>query len=70
MYPLRSLNVPLGVHELQFGNSCSRELENDLAYASNLSSCDLLSIYMNARSIDKKETNTDDRDEERERETI
>ena len=30
------------------------EEENYLAYASNLSSCDLLSIYVYARSIEKK----------------
>ena len=38
-----------------------RELENDLTYASNLSSCDLMPIYMCARSIateERQETTT------------
>ena len=47
---------------IPFGSSKSAltgELENDLTYTSNLSLCDLLSIYMYARSIEretKKET--------------
>ena len=32
------------------------ELENNLAYTSNLSSCDLVSTYMYARSIKKEKT--------------
>ena len=39
------------------------KLENDLAYASNLSSCDLLSIYMCARSIKGDDEKEDDEKE-------
>ena len=53
---------------IPFGSSKSAlpgELENDLAYTSNLSSCDLLSIYMYPRSIKKRRTKETKRDEER-----
>ena len=47
------------------------KLENDLAYASNLSSCDLFSIYiyiyMCARSIKRETTKEDDEKDDKER---